>query len=204
MHRWAVWGHFGVQRVTRSRQHLGFCFLSLQMKQAQGCFYSVRCLFATLKETHKRKVCASVNLPSPLVPAGKVTRKLGKRGTNHYLHPCSSTPAGRKNLSCKFSKACYQHICDTLVPQKHSSWGKVGALHLKKYIATQSYPDPQDPRVSGAVVYKSLNSAPRPRCSVCSALNWDNHVPSSGLSVIYLYFLGSLTLQFLAVSPACF
>lgn len=95
-HRWAVWGHFGVQRVTRSRQHPGFCFLSLQMKQAQGCFYSVRYLFATLKETHKRKVCASVNLQGPLVPAGKVTRKLGKRGTNHYLHPCSSTLGVRR------------------------------------------------------------------------------------------------------------
>ena len=31
------------------------------------------------------------------------------------------------------------------------------------------------------VVYKSSSFAPGHCCSVCSALNWDNHVPSSGV-----------------------
>ena len=33
----------------------------------------------------------------------------------------------------------------------------------------------------GPVVYKSSSFAPGHCCSVCSALNWDNHVPSSGV-----------------------
>ena len=97
LHRWAVWGQFGAQRATRSRQHPGLLLPESSNGTGSGVFfYSVRCIFATLKETHKRKVCASVSLPSPLVPAGKVTRKLGKRGTNHYLHPCSSTLGVRR------------------------------------------------------------------------------------------------------------
>ena len=98
LHRWAVWGQFGAQRATRSRQHPGLLLPESSNGTGSGVSLFNPLLFCHFKRNPQMKVCASVSLPSPLVPAGKVTRKLGKRGTIHYLHPCSSTLGVRKKI----------------------------------------------------------------------------------------------------------